>query len=575
MSWLKSAAEPRRQRSRTFLPLAAVALSAGLLWHFHDRYWYPADDGNYAHVAERVAQGEVLNRDVQDIHAGYVNFLNAAALQLFGPDLLSMRYPLLAAALVQAILLLQLLAVPDAVLAFVASVTGTALGVIQFLNPTAHWYCTALTVALAFWMIRGPADRRWRLLGAGALVGLVALFRQLSGVWVGMGILTVALSEAADGATGSRVTLSRALVAVMLVVLAGYVASTREWSGALLIASPAAAILVWMLSNVRTSNRAAVAIVFRLGAGAILSTIPLLAYHLAHGSMRPWLGDVVGTAMALPRLEFFGQPWYAAAAISGLREAASTLDPIRTVNGLYWVALPVLPLVNGLGIIRRLRATGAIGNLSFPILVAFYSLVSLHFQIPIYLYYSAGLCSAAILWQIADWSPVRRYSWAAGTLALAAVAVIFHAAQPYTRTSLEILRGARRSVALVPGFERCSLQLDPVDREAYQRLVSLIRHEVPPGDWMFAVPSDAELYFLANRRNPFRFYNTALGIRNAAELAAVMDALIRHPPLLVTYRANDKYNTEASRAIMERVRATYDRLDTIGGIEVYRLRRSA
>ena len=33
--------------------LAAAFLANGLLlWHFHDRYWYPTDDGLYAHVAQ-------------------------------------------------------------------------------------------------------------------------------------------------------------------------------------------------------------------------------------------------------------------------------------------------------------------------------------------------------------------------------------------------------------------------------------------------------------------------------------------------------------------------------------------
>ena len=40
------------------------------------------------------------------------------------------------------------------------------------------------------------------------------------------------------------------------------------------------------------------------------------------------------------------------------------------------------------------------------------------------------------------------------------------------------------------------------------------------GESIFAVPSNAELYFLTQRRNPFRFYNTALGVRTDADLEA-------------------------------------------------------
>src|SRR5512145_2138331 len=68
--------------------------SAVLMMIFHNRFWAPADEGKYAHVAERILLGQVLHRDVQDLHAGYVNFVNAAAFSLFGVRMVSMRYPL-------------------------------------------------------------------------------------------------------------------------------------------------------------------------------------------------------------------------------------------------------------------------------------------------------------------------------------------------------------------------------------------------------------------------------------------------------------------------------------------------
>ena len=59
----------------------AVASSLLLLLHFHDRFWWPPDEGNFAHVAERILDGEVLHVDVQDVHAGHINFVNAAAME--------------------------------------------------------------------------------------------------------------------------------------------------------------------------------------------------------------------------------------------------------------------------------------------------------------------------------------------------------------------------------------------------------------------------------------------------------------------------------------------------------------
>jgi len=75
----------------SFQLVLTAAANAVLLWFFHNRFWYAPDEGNYAHVAQRVVSGEVLNLNVQDIHPGYINFVNAAALRVFGLDLLSLR----------------------------------------------------------------------------------------------------------------------------------------------------------------------------------------------------------------------------------------------------------------------------------------------------------------------------------------------------------------------------------------------------------------------------------------------------------------------------------------------------
>ena len=564
----------RRTADRAAAALAATVLSAALLWYFHARSWYPIDEGNYAHVAERVATGEVLNLQVQDIHAGYINFLNAAAFRLFGFDLLSLRYPLVAAALTESLLVFALIAGRGILNAMVASVAVTALGAIQFLNPTAHWYCAFLAVAVAFLLTRVPKDHAWRLVGAGFLVGLAALFRQLSGIWIGMPVVLVALAERDDDASGVRALFARGLGVVMLLGLMAYITSTREWIGGLLIGSPAAALLAWSVKWLRVSNRRALQAVVELGAGLLLAGLPLLAYHVVHHSVGSWLADTVGAATGLTQLAFFGRPWYAASVIAGLHQLFSTADPVKWVNGWYWASLPLVGLASGIGVLRSLRTGLPVAQQVFPVMAVFYSLVSLHFQIPIYLYYSVGLSLAAVLWQSATGSVLQRRATVVAAVALSAIGIVFHAGQPYSRTPLQMLEGVRRSGELVEGMERCSLLIDAADRDVYARLVGLIQREVSSSETIFAVPSDAELYFLANRRNPFRFYNTALGIRSDRDLQGVLDRLASRPPPLVTFRPDDKYNTAASQRIMEIVRARYDLLETIGGVEVYRLKQS-
>ena len=71
--------------TRPRLALVAMLVTSCLLYAFYDRFWYPPDEGNYAHVAERILDGEILNLQVQDIHPGYISFVNAAALRRVWP----------------------------------------------------------------------------------------------------------------------------------------------------------------------------------------------------------------------------------------------------------------------------------------------------------------------------------------------------------------------------------------------------------------------------------------------------------------------------------------------------------
>ena len=68
------------------------------------------------------------------------------------------------------------------------------------------------------------------------------------------------------------------------------------------------------------------------------------------------------------------------------------------------------------------------------------------------------------------------------------------------------------------------------------------------------MPVSPELYFLSGRRNPFRFFSTAFGIRNDAALAQVVAALESDPPPLVFVDPGDKYMTDAARKVVEVVR---------------------
>ena len=97
----------------------------------------------------------------------------------------------------------------------------------------------------------------------------------------------------------------------------------------------------------------------------------------------------------------------------------------------------------------------------------------------------------------------------------------------------------------------------------------MITAHAKAGESIFAVPSNAELYFLTQRRNPFRFYNTALGVRTDADLEQVRQVIRDRPPRVVTFNPRDKYNTARSRQILDEVRARYVLLGRVDPFEVY------
>jgi hypothetical protein len=563
---------------RWVLP-AAVIVNALVLWHFHDQHWLAVDEGNYAHIAERLLRGDVLHRDIQDLHPGYVNFVNAAAFALFGVDLVSLRYPLVLVAIAQSLLVWAMFVRRDVWLAAAASLTVTMLGVVQFLNPTAHWYALFVTICLAGWLTWVPEAHPFRLPGAGALLGAVAMFRQLTGVWVAMAVLLLVLREHSSDARGSDTLVARSLIAVMIGALAWYLlfAGGPEAGGALLLGSWPLAILGTALATLRVPNRAALRVTGGLAAGALAAVAPLGLYHAWHGSLGPWVDDVVFASIGLTQLALFSDAWFAILPLAALVQIVSSLNAIGILNGLYWLVLPLAATVNGVVLLRRWRVSRP-ADLVLPVVAAFYALVTLHLAGAVYLSYTVGLSAIAVLWSASGGSAIARRACAFAAAGVCAVAAVFHAAQSPYRTPAEMLRGERTvtaSTATCPPAPRSSLRIELPECAPYRDLVQAVHMEAPPGTPIFAVPSDAELYFLADRPNPFRFYNSALGIRTQADLDVVLETLRRQPPRVVTYRPDDKYNTPASRRIMESVNATYERYDTIAGVELYRPRRAA
>jgi hypothetical protein len=143
---------------------------------------------------------------------------------------------------------------------------------------------------------------------------------------------------------------------------------------------------------------------------------------------------------------------------------------------------------------------------------------------------------------------------------------------PLTRHLQGTVAGERRFPTTPLLSPVAGIYVDGADAQLYQSLVRLIEDETQPGDTIFALPTNAELYFLGRRTNPFRFYNTAFGIRSSADLDSVLQVIRCHPPKLVFYDPTDKYNTPASVRIAGALGTRYEQLARVPPFEVFRAR---
>jgi hypothetical protein len=543
--------------------VAAGIIAALLAAYFHNRFWWAPDEGIYAHVAQQILSGVVLNGGVQDIHAGYVHFVHAGALALFGEDLVSLRYGLAVLTVLVALLAAWLLRPAGMAITLAGGIAAAAFFFLPFLNPSANWYALALT----FVVVTALAKHQPNWLLVGFLVGLIFLTRQLSGVIVAMGVTSYAIILVGTGRQNVSVTsclLARALLFIMALAICIYLYAKGSWWAAMLIGIWPVAYCLKVALRTAAPNQELVAVLWRLIGGAMIAALPLIAYHIANGTLSGWFDDVFITALKLGELDFVGQASYAAIAQLGLAGLLSG-NTVRSLNGLYWLILLAAPL--GLGIALLIsRSRAAAGPL--PVIALFFALVSVHYAIPIYLTFSSAITLTGILLLTGRTHPAIRGGVAATAAFLVVVCLVFQAGQPLSRSYRDIIYGQTQPLGS-PGIDRASLRMEQDDADTYTRLVSLIHANSSPGDPVFAFPMNAELYFLADRRPAVRFAMSALGIADKEELSHVRATFEATPPVLVIHRPEDKYNTSLSDELLNGLLSDYSILDQFSGFNIY------
>ncbi len=556
---------------------AAILLNGFLLWHFHNLFWCPQDDGVFAYVASRLNEGVVLNKDIQESHPGLVHFLNAFALAIWGNDFSSLRYPLVGITLLESLMAFYLLLNNGLALAFAASFVPSALGLFHFLNPNPHWYSLFFTMAVAMVWSFVPKNNSLRLGAIGYLWGNIFLCRQLTALWVGMAILCLLFFEGDQPHQEKKGGLAKISSLAAFFILLIYLLQLREWVGFFLFGLWPLILLGWIYRRVQVPDTIVSVALVQMAVGGLLAFLPIVFYHLVHGSIAFWFQDVFVRSLVHLNQPFLNAIRFIDLLRGGAQNLLHTTSLSKFLNGLFWITMPLAAALNGAFLIVRLlrQEPGSLSVLTLPVIAAFYAVVSLHNQIPIYLFFTAGLSWLGFLKLSTLNSKINRQAMVAGiTIFFCFIGIYYHAAQPVTRQWQGMIEGKRIPfVSASPSLPRTNLLIDENTRVLYYELVQTILNETKPEEQILTVPNDPELYFLTDRKNPLPFFSMDLGIRSPEELSQVYKTLTLYPPRLVIFLTVDKRNTIYSRRLMEFIHQRYELIKQFAFFEFYRLPR--
>ena len=564
---MTDAAIPRTDAStvRWFAIAAGGALAAILLLAFHDHGWWPRDDGYYAHIADRLLEGAVLHRDVQGLHAGYVYALDAVALWLFGPTMASLRIPLVIFGVVQAVIAARLIAGRSTTGAVIAGGVSAALSVTLFASPTVHWYGLFLCVALAAVLAAMPRDHPWRPAVVGFLVAMTVMFRQLTGVLLGIGVLSYLLVEG-DGERSARDRrLARGLIATAFAGLAVYLAANASTAAWVLFGTIPLAMLALAWRSAASGAGNVPGLLAKATLGGVAAVLPAFLYHSVNGSLDAWFGDAVAAAIGLTGFEYVQSDRYMGFAAHAAMQLLTWSDPARMINGVFWAAMLTAPAILGAWMLYR-TARSATAPHPLPYLAIFYALVAVHYESPSYLYFAAVPVMLGLLWCLADRPAALRRAGFAAIALIAGLAVVNHSGLP--RSADLMSRSA--PVMAAPEIARLGLRIPPEDRRVYVALLRLIDEHSLPGDGILGVPAAPELNFLSKRRSPLPYPYLSYGVVEQDALISALETLRRDPPRLVFHIPRLPYNTSATNQIMDWVEATYRETARVGDFVVYR-----
>jgi hypothetical protein len=171
-------------RSKNAILVIVWSLSALYVFGFVDRGWIPHDEGFLAQSAERVLLGELPHRDFDEVYTGGLSYLYAAAFNLLGVNLMSIRYVVFAFFLgfVPALYAIALRFVSP-LLAGAVTLLGVVWSVPNYFAGIPSWYNLFFATFGAVALVRHVEAPHWKWLIVCGLCGGLSLLAKVSGIF--------------------------------------------------------------------------------------------------------------------------------------------------------------------------------------------------------------------------------------------------------------------------------------------------------------------------------------------------------------------------------------------------------
>lgn len=504
-----------------------------ILIYYHDSFWYAPDEGVFSYFADLVNQGKIYGVDFHGVQPGYHTFWNAFLFDVFGRDLVVLRYPLILLSALQAIMVTYMLRRKGALLSLSAGLWITCFGFLQFLNPSANWYAFYLAFFCIFVLTEFPRSAL-RLLITGSFIGICLGLRHPSGIFLGAGVLSYLLFENASVQKYKfkKTYLAQLLLIIVFIGLLTYVWKVNfELSGLLYIGIWPILFVLFMLYKRPVHNTNTIKVLLPCALGVLISLAPLLLYQMIYGDLFIWAKTSIFYSSRILDRDFFDVQQYYGIVFDSMSLLIANPGVITFANAIYWICLYcIIPLTSILVFYHIVIIKDSSKITPVMIIPLFSGYVSLYYQIPIYLFFSLGLYGVCLF----TLTPAKYQN----IIVAFAIFLSFFSMSQYIARSLEHSGTGKRVPSQIEG---ASLKISKQSRDQYNNLLKYIDDYTVRDDYIFAFPVNPEIYFLSQRQNPTPYISTAVSVSSDQEYDNLMEILEKTQPRLIINRPEDKY----------------------------------